>query len=264
MQYRFARARISRIKIEQSKKQKDWLEKKRERLLETFTVEELISLGFYDTKPPSKTAFGVDVYNSSMDKLSTDRQSVSRENYINISVVLPPNCNPPWGLKNLNPHFDKARNSYCWRYQINGTAMIYCVYDLLTRILDFPTWDTTDAIPLYWAIGDSRSVEKAKQIIPLINSRNFRLKIPSVCFNGTADQLIAATKDYLEKNIPLGATVQMSQKAVFAYLRHQYTPYDYLWQTNKLERDKAKGLCNNLVDKYVKESKLNLAGLDEL
>ena len=242
MQYVFTKQKNCILKIDNSPQwKKDAAEKKRLRLQSELSVEDLIDLGFYNHKNTDN--YGVDICTSSILKIDTDRRNEYRDVFTNICVRLPNVSSNNYDIKQLSPFWNQDKECFYWRYQINGNAMLWVALDILNRIFDFMNWDAQPCIPLYWNIGNEKCLEMVKKIIPTINNRTFNVPIPKVVFE---EDLELATKNSLLKTIP-EHQIKITTEAKIAFLRHQYTPYDYLWETKKMTRDNARKMCNSLI-----------------
>ena len=225
--------------------QKLHIQKKQERLQEEYSVEELIELGFYDSKKKQKP-FGVDVLAVESEQMDANWYELRVIKKCRIKVSLP-NDKSPLRIQSLNPLWDEKTQSFYWTYQIYGGAVIWVALDLLSRIIKLPCWDYCESVPLYWNLGNEKAKGMLEKYIPSINNNAFALSIPTPMIIEDSE-LECLVKRSMQLRIK-GNQKTITNKAKTSFLRHHYTPYDYLWQTSKMARDDAKELCNKLIQK---------------
>jgi len=219
-------------------------EKKREELQESFSVPELIAMGFYeDKKKPSP--FGVEVTTVRTEQMDKDWRELHTVLAHRITLRLPDGASR-YGLKALVPSRLEGEDAYYWKYKIYNISALWVIFDLLTRILDLLCWDDQETIPLYWGGGVEKVLERGKRFLPEINQRSLNLAMPKPSAI-SLEALERRTKREMQLRFHSHRIGKITNKAMISYLRHHYTPYDYLWQTAKMSREDAKTACNDLI-----------------
>jgi len=163
-----------------------------------------------------------------------------------ITLCLPDGGSLYGGLKALAPSRWEGEDAYYWKYKIYNISALWVIFDLLARILDLPCWDDKETIPLYWGMGNEKFLEKAKLFLPEINQRSLNLAMPKP-FAMSLEALESRTKRGMQLRFHSHEIGKITNKAMISYLRHHYTPYDYLWQTAKMSREDAQTACNDLI-----------------
>lgn len=118
--------------------------------------------------------------------------------------------------KNIEPilggRYQKKTNTLYWSFFQKKNIPLYCILDLLDRLIDCKYWEKDyQIVPIEWRIGNLKALEFANSQIDLINWGKYR------------DRRLFYPPD--SEN--------------FADWRHNKTPYDYEWQTEKFSRDEA-------------------------
>lgn len=208
-------SRVDRRTPKQSRIAADRRQEKFERFSELFSVEEMVKMGFYshENKP---LPYGIEVWR----RHCTLRDESSNHEWYELQVPTLALCLPKMeGLhqvEKLNPMYWEESKSFYWGFkQRSPFVPLYCILDLLNRILNLSQWQEAKSIPLRWKLGNDKVKIFAKKYIEDINNGQFKLKYPPIPNNAVK-------------------TLKIS------YLRHNYTPYDYEWQTGKRSRDEAK------------------------
>jgi hypothetical protein len=202
--------------------QKKWAAEKaarnRELKLEIYSVEELISSGFYNSSS-KLPAYGIEVWTRNCtvrDEASGGEWEQRRIHTLSLS--LPTKANLQF-IEKMNPMYWEESSTYYWAFKQQPAIVMWCVFDLLSRILYLPHWDTIKSIPIRWRLGNENARTFAEKTISSINcSGNFDAPIPKIIWLGS-----------------LNAT------------RHKSTSYDYDWQTGKMTRDEASSYWNKKI-----------------
>ena len=100
-----------------------------------------------------------------------------------------------------------------WAFNQKPKVALWCIFDLLNRLILFPTYwkDLTD-IPVGWHLGDAKTKALAFTQLEKINLGEWN-------YDGRPSLDV--------------------KRDSFNEWRHQSTPYDYEWQTEKYSRDDA-------------------------
>lgn len=225
--------------------QKLHAQKKRERLQEEFSSEELIQMGFYEHSIKQRP-YGVEVVQVVSEKMDANWYELRRIPKCQIRVLLPSNSSQA-RIQKLAPRYHQETDSYYWSYQIYGGAIMWVTLDFLSRLIQLYYWDYCESVPLYWNFGNEKAKGMLEKYIPSINNGTFALNIP-IPVKIEDSELEYLVKRAMQLRIK-GNQETITNKAKTSFLRHHYTPYDYLWQTSKMDRDGAKALCNQLIKK---------------
>jgi hypothetical protein len=223
MNYEFIHSPIILKRIDRrTPNQKKWAKEKanRSRNLkrEIHSVTDLISMGFYEDCDRTKP-YGIEVW---------ERKCTIRNRFTNfeweekkiptLSLSLSENKNLQ-SIKKFAPmHWDES-DTYYWAFNQRKIVALWCICDLLGRLLYLPHWESSLTIPLRWRFGNEKTFGKVSEIIHNINETGkFDLNPPHIKWMGD-----------------LNTT------------RHRATPYDYEWQTGKLERGFSRNYWNQKI-----------------
>lgn len=232
-------------------KKRTQVEEKREELQESFSVEELIEMGFYDLKQKQKP-FGVECFSFVSEQMDADFYELLKVTKYKIRVLLPDGANPS-KIQKFNPSESRySEEGYYWNYQIYGAARFWVFLDFLSRLIQLPYWDKYEFVPLYWKPEDQPVMELLNQKITLVNQGKFDLPIPLPQLI-SPEKMEFQIKKTMQLRISGGQFIEINNKAKISYLRHHHTPYDYLWQTGKISVDEARIFCNELVEQKYPE-----------
>lgn len=226
MNYDFVDSPIILRRIDRrTAKQKRWAEEKairnRERKLEIYSVKELVADGFYEAIPKIP-AYGIEIWTRNC----TVRDELSNWQWDNrkihtFSLSLPTNKNLE-SVKKIFPMYWEESNTYYCGFVQRPAIVMWCIFDLLSRVLYLPHWDNFDSIPLRWRLGNQKTRNLAEHYVKEINALGkFNVPPPKPEWQGSVN-----------------AT------------RHKATPYDYEWQTKKTDRDIARGFWNKKILEY--------------
>ena len=190
-------------------------DKKRQQMLDTYTVEELIAMGFYshESKP---LPHGIEIWSR---KCQISDKHPERPTWQEISVPTLALCLPYIGhLSRAEKIFKDQYWAECQTYyygfrQQSSSVVLYCILDLLNRLINLTHWDKYESIPLNWRIANPKALEFAMRHIAKINEGTFSLQPPTL------------KPEWLKYSV--------------TKIRHEYTPYDYEWETSKRSRDEA-------------------------
>lgn len=233
-----------RVKKELTRWQKLAVQKKQERLEEEYSVQELIEMGFY-SHTKKQRPFGVEVVQTTSEEMDADWRELREVSRCRIRLF-PPDGSSQSKIQNLEPRWNPEYEGYCWQYQIYGAAIIWVVLDLLSRLILLPCWDYSESIPLYWNFGNEKAKGMLEKSLPSINKIVFDLSIPPPKMIEDLE-LEHLTRRSMQLRLRDSHSKTITPKAKISFLRHHYTPYDYLWQTSKMEVGQAKLICNNLI-----------------
>lgn len=233
-----------RTKKELPRWQKLAIQKKRERLEEEFSVEQLIEMGFY-SHTKKQRPFGVEVIQISSEEMDADWRELREVSKCRIRLF-PPDGSSQSKIQNLEPRWNSGYEGYYWQYQIYGAAIIWVVLDLLSRLIILPCWDYSESIPLYWNFGNEKARGMLEKFLPSINKITFDLNIPPPKLIEDSE-LEYLTRRSMQLRIRDSHSKVITPKAKISFLRHHYTPYDYLWQTSKMDIEDARKMCNELI-----------------
>jgi hypothetical protein len=216
MNYEFSDAPIVSRRIDRrTSKQKKWAkvsaQKKQDLKQEIYSVKDLVAQGFYNSSTVA-IPFGIEVWtrkSMKRDKLSHFEWEERKIHTLSLSLPSSRSCQY---LANIRPLFWEDSATYYWSFHQRPIVAMWCVLDLLQRLLYLPHWDKVNSIPLRWSLGNEKTLAKARFFVDKINkSGQFNIPPPPIKWMGS-----------------LNAT------------RHQATPYDYEWTTGKRERNEAK------------------------
>lgn len=189
--------------------QKEREKEKKEAFYDSLPVEQLLKMGYYDTssKPEIIPPFGIDFWIRRVE--SEDWQIL---NLPTLSVA-PPLMFKENLFEEIGGKFHEPTQSYYWSFkQKSAKIVFYCAFHLLLRISKFPHWQQIEQnIPVFWT-GTVKTKELCNKILLGINQNN----VPNIT---------------LTLNFPDSLSLNE--------IRHNYTPYDYLWQTGLMPRDDA-------------------------
>ena len=238
--------RIDRRSSSQKRLQAKIAEKRRERLQEEFSVDQLVELGFYDYQKKQRP-FGVEIMSYTSEEMDADWYELRKIQKCKIRLF-PPDGTSVTRIKKFNPHWNQESEGYYWVYQIYGAPMLWVCFDFLSRLIQLSCWDYCESVPLYWRFGNEKALDLLNRQMYLINQGRFNLNIPPPPIISPED-LEYQTRRSIQLRIP-GDVYKLpaTNKAKISYLRHHHTPYDYLWQTNKMTVEKAREVCNGLVE----------------
>lgn len=214
--------RVDRRSPKEKRRQAEIAESRRESLADALEVDQLLAMGFYDSKN-RKLPHGVEVW----VRHCTVRDKFGEWEELSVptlAVCLPYPQSSPKLLK-MNPNFWEESQTYYWGFkQKSQRVVLWCCLDLLNRLLSLPDWRECESIPLRWRwrADNEKATATVKAFIEIINDGRFAL--PPRYHPPDADRL------------PL------------ANLRHNYTPYDYEWQTGKKERNEARAYWNQQIE----------------
>lgn len=244
MQYQFVDKpiccqRVDRLSSREKRFLRERAEKKRSEMQELFSVEQLIDMGFYESLDKPKP-YGVELTTVQTEKMDADWYQMHTIESYRI-VVCPPENTSVTSIKKLNPYFWSDSNSYFWKYEIYGNAMMWVSIDLLSRIFDFSCWDKVESIPLLWKIGNEKAYQKSQLLVSRINKGSFKdIPFPAIPVIDNLEEKVAIS---LSLRFPK-SQIKVTNKAIINYLRHHWTPYDYLWETERMSRDEARQCCD--------------------
>lgn len=241
--------RVDRLSSRERKFRRERAEKKRAEMQELFSVDQLVEMGFYESLDKPKP-YGVELTTVQTEKMDADWYGLHTIESYRI-IVCPPENTSSASIKKLNPYFWSDSNSYFWKYEIYGNAMMWTAIDLLSRIIEFSCWDEIESIPLHWKIGNEKAYQTIKSVIPNINQGS-SFTSPSIPRVPKVDNLEKRVRASMSLQLPK-EKIQVNNRSIVDYLRHHWTPYDYLWETARLDRDNAKRLCNRLIEKTYPE-----------
>lgn len=226
MQYAFTDApiisrRIDRRTPKQRRIVAERWQKKFDELSSLYSVAEMQQMGFYNT-PEHKLPYGIEVWH----RHCTLRDKSSNWEWYELKVATVALCLPRMerlqAVERFSPMYWEDSRTYYWGFkQTYGKVVLWCIFDLLNRLLDLPHWHNIDRIPLRWIAGNENARAIASKQIELINLGEFALESPKL-----------RDKDL---HLPLHK------------LRHDCTPYDYEWQTGKRSRDEAQRFWNEAI-----------------
>lgn len=195
-------------------------ERKREELYELCTVDELIAMGFYEGGKQKPMPYGVEVWERDCT-LSNENGWTYNRSVSTVALCLP---EMKWlsSVEKFNPMYWEETKTHYWGFKVSSNAVaLYCIMDLLHRIHRLRHWDEVACIPLRWRCGNEKCLLFAQQQVNKINNNLFALQPPSI-----KEQWLS---------YPLNK------------IRHEYTPYDYEWQTGKRDRDSAHEYWNTKI-----------------
>lgn len=226
MEYEFSNApiisrRIDRRSAKQKQRAAEKAEDRFREFSELFSVEQLLEMGFYN-KSIKQLPYGIEVWNRLCHIRDESTNYEWEEQLIPTLALCLPRMERLNKVQSMNPMYWEESQTFYWRFKQQGNVVLYCILDLLNRLIDLPHWESVDAIPLRWSVGNSRALEFAKYQISRINDRSFDLRwtIPS---------------------IPEGVSINAA--------RHLLTPYDYEWETGKVSRDTSREYWNQVLSR---------------
>lgn len=180
---------------------------KRRVKIDALSVEEKFSQGYYDRHEYKALYHGIKVWNRKCNIINAIGGH---------EIAFRPTLALGFPVRDVAPVlgaqvWEKSQVFY-WSFAQSGNMPLYCVFDLLDRLLDSKYWQSDFLeIPIFWSLGNEKCKTLAAQKIPEINRGRWAKKRP---------YLPPSADDYDE-------------------WRHRCTPYDYEWQTHKYSRDAA-------------------------
>ena len=194
-------------------------EKRRAEMLELYTVQELMVKGFYshESKP---LPHGLEVWMRTT--MQRDEQGEWYQQDVPTVALCLPFMEREQRIKSMNPHYWEESKTYYWGFtQKHPAVYLYCILDLIQRLSYLQNWEVCEEIPIKWALGNDKALLFANQQTKRINEGIFNLSPPKI------------RSEWVQK-----CENPSFQKFLNA-VRHEYTPYDYEWQTHKKDRDTA-------------------------
>lgn len=239
------RSQVDRRSLRQKRLDTERQERKRQQMEELFTVEQLVKMGFYNSKEKPKP-HGVDVRWYRRQEIDQDGYQFHTVYVLRINLSTPQHQTEK-GINKLCPYWSEEFQCYTWKYGVYGNASLWISLDLLSRIIQLSCWDEVEEIPLHWNAGNDKATEFAAKQIVNINNHSFTLSIPLPPKLSNIKERALSNLELLMPVDKRQTTIKDECRLIRSFVRHQYTPYDYLWQTNKMPYEEAKTLCNELV-----------------
>lgn len=181
-------------------------------------VDYRIRLGHYDRPPAIRTPFGVQAWMRVVHEADKNGYTAQAAR-LTLAATFPYEHGSK-SLERLRPAYWENQEAYYWSFQqAHEGIRLWCLCDLLDRLLDLPEWKNVEEIPLFARLP-GKGKETLTQAVAQINAGRWNPDPPV---------------------LPQYPALPLNE------LRHNYTPYDYLWQTGRGDRDSLHAHWNSIL-----------------
>ncbi len=228
--------RIDRRSSKLKRIQQERAEERSLKFQEIMSVQDLIKMGFYESKN-NTMPFGIEVFTRTCTLKDKNHEWYERE--VPTLALCLPKKEYFSEIEKLNPAFWENSLTHYWGFKTSAIPALWAITHLLERLINLSAWESFYPIPICWKLGNDRAMKVAKSTVEKINQ-----SIP-------LNYEIPPQMKIIEKT----ALLELYQKhnshsgSITSFLRHEYTPYDYLWQTGVLNRDQARSILNSNIKK---------------
>ena len=180
MEYIFTDAPIVSRRVDRrTHKQKRIAQERRQakfdRFSELFSMQEMIDMGFYNCEP-KLLPHGIEIWN----RHCTLRDKSSNFEWYELEVPTLALCLPKMErlhqVERLSPSYWEESKTFYWAFKQRQKVVVYCILDLISRLIYLPHWEKVSSIPVKWMLGNERCLLFAKEQIEKINNGSFDLQ----------------------------------------------------------------------------------------